>query len=105
MGELKQLAPFYCLPSVEPGIGNTNGWVHARLIRNGDSGLIITVNVTGETQTATFTIPSPAPDTLNLPIEGGSIPVTSGQFTASFDALAVHVYQWGPTPQADLFSP
>jgi len=105
VGELKQLMPFYCLPSSEPGIGNTNGWVHARLIRNGDSGLLITVNVSGSAQSATFTIPSPAPDTLNLPIEGGSIPVTSGQFSASFDPLAVHVYQWGPTPQADLFTP
>jgi|GEM_PF-2672654 len=36
---------------------------------------------------------------LNLPIEGGSIDAPGGQFTASFDSLGVHVYQWGSTPQ------
>ena len=99
VGELKQLAPFYCLPSVEPGVGNTNSWVHARLIRNGDSGLLITVNVSGSAQTATFTIPSPAPTSLTMPVEGGTtVPVAAGAFSASFDPLSVHVYQWGPTP-------
>ena len=99
VGELKQLAPFYCLPSVEPGVGNTNSWVHARLIRNGDSGLLITVNVSGSAQTATFTIPSPAPSSLTLPFEGGAtVFVTDGAFSASFDGLGVHIYQWGPTP-------
>lgn len=105
VGEMKQLAPFYCLPSQEPALGNTNGSIHTRLIRIGDSGLIIAANVDGSAQTATFTIPSPTPDTLALPVEGGSIAVMDGQFTASFDSLAVHIYQWGPTPQADLFVP
>jgi hypothetical protein len=105
VGEMKQLAPFYCLPSQEPALGNTNGVIHTRLIKIGDSGLIIAANGDGNAQTTTITIPSPAPSTLNLPFEGGSIPVTAGQFTASFDPLAVHVYQWGPTPQADLFVP
>ena len=105
VGEMKQLAPFYCLPSQEPALGNTNGVVHTRLIKIGDSGLIIAVNTDYNPQTATITIPSPAPDTLTLPVEGGgTVPVTGGSFTASFDPLAVHVYQWGPTPTTELFS-
>ena len=103
--EMKQLTPFYCLPSQEPALGNTNSAIHTRLIKIGDSGLIILVNGDYGSQTTTITIPSPAPDTLNLPFEGGSIPVTVGQFTATFDPLAVHVYQWGPVPQADLYVP
>lgn len=96
--EMKSLMPFYCLPSEEPPLGNTNGSIHTRLIKNGVSGLIITVNVSGEAQTATFTIPVTWPGTLNLPLEGGSIPVTGGSWTADYTPLQVHVYQWGPTP-------
>lgn len=96
--EMKQLAPFYCLPSSEPTLGSSNASIHTRLIRIGDSGLIITVNPTGEARSATFTIPTPPPDSLTLPVEGGTIPVTGGSFAASFEALGVHVYQWGPTP-------
>lgn len=96
--EMKALTPFYCLPSIEGGHGCSNGWVHTRLIRNGASGLLITVNVSSEAQTATITLPPGAPDTLNLPLEGGSIPVTGGSFTADYSPLQVHVYQWGPIP-------
>jgi len=96
--ELKTFTPFYCLPSEEPALGNTNSWIHTRLIKIGSSGLIITVNVSSEAQTATFTIPGTAPGTLNLPLEGGSIPLTGGSFTADYTPLQVHVYQWGPIP-------
>lgn len=103
--EMKQLTPFYCLPDQEPALGNTNGAIHTRLIKIGNSGLIILVNGDYNAQTTTITIPSPAPDTLTLPFEGGTVPVTNGSFPASFDGLGVHVYQWGPTPTADLFMP
>lgn len=97
--ELRQLAPFYCLPSNEPALGNSNGNIHTRLIEIGESGLIIAVNVDGGAQAANFTIPSPAPSSLTLPFEGGAtVPVTAGTFSASFDGLGVHIYQWGPTP-------
>lgn len=96
--ELKTFTPFYCLPSIEGGHGCSNGWVHTRLIRNGASGLLITVNVSGEAQTATITLPAGAPSMLNLPLEGGSIPVTGGSFTADYTPLQVHLYQWGPMP-------
>lgn len=106
VGEMKQLAPFYCLPDQEPALGNTNAAVHTRLIQIGNSGLIIAVNTDYNAQTTTITIPSPAPATLTLPLEGGgTVPVTAGSFTASFDSLGVHVYQWGPTPAAELFTP
>ncbi len=106
VSEMKLLSPFYCLPSSEPALGNTNGAVQTRLIKIGNSGLIITVNTDYNAQTSTITIPSPAPNTLTLPLEGGgTVPVTGGAFTASFDPLAVHVYQWGPTPVADMFVP
>ncbi len=96
--ELKALTPFYCLPSIEGGHGNTNSWIMTRLIRNGASGLLITVNYSYSAQTATITLPAGAPSTLNLPLEGGSIPVTGGSFTADYTPLQVHVYQWGPIP-------
>lgn len=96
--ELKTFTPFYCLPSVEGGHGCSNSWIMTRLIRNGASGLLITVNYSYDPQTATITLPGGAPDTLNLPLEGGSQPVTSGSFTATWDPLQVHVYQWGPIP-------
>ena len=98
-GELRQLAPFYCMPSSEPALGNSNGNIHTRLIEIGESGLIIAVNADGGAQAANFTIPGTAPTSLTLPFEGGAtVPVSAGAFSASFDGLGVHIYQWGPTP-------
>jgi len=98
VSELKQLTPFLCQPSTEVPLGNSNGAIHTRCIRMGNSGLIITANVTGEAQTATLTITDSPPESLTLPFEGGTVTLTNGSFTASFAPLGVHVYQWGPTP-------
>lgn len=98
VSELKQLSPFLCQPSTELTLGNTNPAIHTRCIQMGNSGLIITANVTREPQSATFTIPGSPAALLSLPFEGGSVAVEDGSFTASFEPLGVHVYQWGPTP-------
>jgi hypothetical protein len=97
-GELRQLTPFLVFPSSELAISSSDGSVHARCIQVGNSGLVITVNVTRNPVQATLTIPSVPVSELALPFEGGTISLTAGAFTASFDALGVHVYQWGPTP-------
>jgi hypothetical protein len=97
--ELKQLTPFYVLPSSGLPVSYSNSALRARCIQIGDSGLVMVTNTGYLSFNDTITVTGLPVTSLSLPLEGGgTIPVVNSRFTASFGPLGVHVYQWGPTP-------
>jgi len=98
IAELKQLTPFFVLPSTNLAVSWSDSAVRARAIQVGNSGLVIATNTSYSGVTSTITIPALPVSSLSLPFEGGSVQVVNGQFSASFAPLGVHIYQWGPTP-------
>jgi len=100
-GEMDQFRSFLLMPWVPVDATTSNEAVRIGGIRVGGSALIITVNVTSSTQTATFNLPGIDASSLTLPLEGGATqPLVNRSFTGSYAPYQTRVFVWGDIPPA-----
>lgn len=101
--ELDLFKPFLVLPWTPVDATTSTDYVRIGGFRVGNSALIVTVNVTASTQTATFNLPGIPADTLTLPLEGGATQaLTNHSFTYTYQPYQVRVLLWGNIPSYTL---
>lgn len=101
--EMDMFRGFLTLPWVPLDATTSTEAVRIGGLRVGGSALIITVNVTSSTQTATFSLPGIGASALTMPLEdGASQSLTGRSFTATFAPYQTRVYVWGSIPPPPL---